>query len=399
MTPRLSAAVVRVRPPPRSALVRGTNLRQELVSFREQLHRRARELQRTVVLAEGWDARVQHAARRLGEAGTAETIVLTHDHLPRVEEVAALLRTRRPDKVANDAQAIALASNPIVLAVGHVALGEADAAVAGATCPTADVVRAALWLVGPAEGITTVSSAFYMILPDTAGVEGRRTTARPPGGGADGQAGRRATHATVGLRGEAEGDRQGGESGGVGARPGIGEGEVLTFTDAAVVPDPTPDQLAEIAAAAAADRRRIVGDEPIVAFLSYSTKGSADGPRVVKVREAVERFRELAPDTPCDGELQGDAALVPEVADRKAPGSQVEGMANVLVFPDLDSGNIAYKLVQRLAGAAAVGPIIQGLAKPVADLSRGASAEDIVDVAAVAILQSDRRSTPAEEMP
>ena len=296
-----------------------------------------------------------------------------------LDEVAALLRNRRPEQAPDDARAAELASNPIVHAAGLVALGGADAAVGGATCPTADVVRAALWLVGAAEGIETVSSAFYMFLP-----------AAGEAGEADG--------ASRGIRRHQE------ASGGIPSPPyrrsaeeGWGETGVLTFTDAGVVPDPTAAQLAEIALSAARDRRRIVGDEPVVAFLSYSTKGSAGGAKVAKVREAVERFGRLAPEIVCDGELQGDAALIPEVARRKAPDSVVAGRANVLVFPDLDSGNIAYKLVQRLAGAVAIGPMIQGLTKPVADLSRGASAEDIVDVAAVAILQTDPLSFIQQE--
>ncbi len=340
------------------------------MSFRRELHSRASELQRTVVLAEGWDERVGVAARMLDEAGIARTVVLHPGRLPRVEDVAALLRERRPDKVRGDARAAKLASNPIVCAVGLVALGEADVAVAGATCPTAEVVRSALWLLGAAPGVETVSSAFYMYLP------------APP------------SSLLPGERGEGRGERSllpHPREGGAGAGA-WGASGVLTFTDAGVVPNPTAAQLAEIALSAARDRRRIVGDEPVVAFLSYSTKGSAAGPMVAKVAEAVERFGELAPDIVCDGELQGDAALVPEVAERKASGSPVAGRANVLVFPDLDSGNIAYKLVQRLAGAVAVGPILQGLAKPVADLSRGASADDIVDVAAVAILQTHQPS-------
>ena len=163
---------------------------------------------------------------------------------------------------------------------------------------------------------------------------------------------------------------------------------VLTFSDAAVVPAPSPSQLADIAVSAARARRRVVGDEPRVAFLSYSTHGSADGPMVEHVREALERFRALEPGIEADGELQVDAALSIEVGARKAPGSPVAGRANVLVFPDLDAANIGYKLVQHLAGAQAVGPIVQGLDRPCNDLSRGSSPDDIVEVACITSLMA-----------
>lgn len=232
------------------------------------------------------------------------------------------------------------AGDTLRFAVSLLRAGLVDGVVAGAEATTADVLRAGLRVLGPADGIRTVSSAFYMVLPPL-GPEPER---------------------------------------------------VLTFTDAAVVPLPDPAQLAEIADAACRARERVVGDEPRVAFLSYATRGSAGGPSVERVRAGLELFRARRPDVRADGELQADAALVPDVAERKAPGSPVGGTANVLVFPDLDAGNIAYKLVQRLGRARALGPILQGLSAPLNDLSRGASVDDIVEVAYIAALLAGERA-------
>jgi len=323
--------------------------------FLDGLHARAALNPRTILFPEATDFRVVEAVMILRELGSVRPILVRRSDastgvIPadtsqvldplldvRTPHVVAHLLARRGRKGLSVADAERLARDPLYFANALVAMGEADGCVAGAAHTTADVLRAAIWTIGPTSSVRTVSSAFYMVLPD---------------------------------------ERDGFPA-------------VLTFTDCAVVPEPTAQQLSDIARAAAADRRRLVGDEPRVAFLSYSTAGSADGPSVSRVREAVAITRRADPSLAVAGELQIDAALVPAIARRKAVGDDVAGRANVLVFPSLDAGNIAYKLVQYLGGAIAIGPVIQGLARPCSDLSRGATSNDIVHAAVITALQAD----------
>ncbi len=322
----------------------------------ERLRERARGRPRKIVFPEGDEPRILEAVARIQREGLLRPVLIgtpdrVRDGLSTaggdpdavtlvdsrgVEGTgrhAGHLWTRRRARGMSEEEARERVRDPLVRGACMVALGEVDGSVAGAVNATGDVLRAALWCVGPDDGIRTVSSSFHMI------VDG------PPE-------------------------------------------QVLTFTDCAVVPDPTPAQLAQIAVAAARARRAVFGDSPVVAFLSYSTLGSAEGPSVDRVREGVRLFRDMEPGIPADGEFQADTALVEAVARRKAPRSAVGGAANILVFPSLDAGNIGYKLVERLGGVRAVGPIVQGLRRPLNDLSRGASPDDIVEVAVITSLMA-----------
>jgi phosphate acetyltransferase len=324
------------------------------MAFLCKLAERVAGVGRRVVLVEGHDERVREAALRLQRTGDLDPILLVPDcgsdasgawvgkvrspsDDPELERYAELYRqVHGTDKIsASDARE--RATDPLYFAGLMVRAGDADGAVAGATHATAHVIRAALKTVGKAPGAQLVSGAFYMVVPSFRGTP---------------------------------------------------EHEVLTFADAGVIPDPDADQLVEIAAQSARMRRAIIGDEPRIAFLSFSTRGSAVDPAVEKMRMAHDRFRELYPDVAADGELQADAALIRHVAQQKAPDSPVAGHANVLIFPDLGAGNIAYKLVERLAGATAIGPILHGLARPYNDLSRGANPESIECVAHVTALMA-----------
>ena len=298
----------------------------------DQLRDRARTRRARIVLPETTDPRTVEARRILERDRLCEVIWVDDPRQdPRLDEVAALLYHRRKHKGLDEVKALELAAQPVMFGAGLLALGHADAGVTGAAHATADVIRAGLFCLGTATGIPLVSSMFLLVRGD----------------------------------------------------------EVLSFADCGVVPDPDPDQLVHIANATAQNHHRFTGDAPRVAFLSFSTRGSAEHTKVSKVRAAAEKFRAAHPGIASDGELQFDAAYVPAVAQRKCKDSPLQGRANVFVFPDLDAGNLAYKITERLGGFQAFGPLLQGLAKPWLDLSRGCTASDIAGVAVIASAMLD----------
>jgi len=325
----------------------------------EKIYARARDARKTIVLPEGMDPRVVKAAAEARARGFAapvllgkpdEVLKIARDNNvdlagieivdpetnPKRRQYADMLYELRKNKGMTPDEAYRLAGDTLYLGVLMVKAGDADGEVSGATHSTADTVRPALQVLKTAPGISVVSSFFVMIVPDCS----------------------------------------------------YGHEGLLLYADCGLIMNPTAPELAEIAVCTGNTMKTLLGIEPIVALLSFSTKGSAKDPLVDKVLEAVRLAKEKAPDMLIDGELQGDAALVPSVGKSKAPGSIVAGRANVLIFPDLQAGNICYKLTERLAKAEAYGPILQGVARPVNDLSRGCDSNDIVNVVAITAVQA-----------
>ncbi|HEX6527793.1 MAG TPA: phosphotransacetylase [Streptosporangiaceae bacterium] len=313
-------------------------------------HARLADQEPRVILTDGDDRRTVEAARQLA-ATTRVRPLLISDTLPGDDGIEVLSPAAAVDVPGiadclaralsrgklSDSERAALARDPLYIGAAAVRAGFADACVGGAARATADVVRAGIRVIGLAAGVNTVTSCFLMLLPD---------------------------------------DR------------------VFAYADCAVIPEPDSSQLAEVALSTTRTFGELTGQIPVVAMLSFSTKGSADHPAVHRVRAAAESVKTRSPRLVVDGELQFDAAIAETVGSRKAPGSPVAGRANVFIFPSLDAGNIAYKITERLGHARAVGPILQGLAAPMNDLSRGCGVDDVVNVALISAVQAAHHAAP-----
>jgi len=284
----------------------------------------------------GKEKNITSIARELGIDLSSKIKIINPKDSKKLKEYAESYYQLRINKGVSSDEAYQLLENPLYFGALMVYHDDADGLVAGSINATGDVFRPALQTIKTAAGINIVSSSFVMVVPDCP----------------------------------------------------YGEKGIMVFADCALNPEPDSEQLADVAIASAATGKALVGFEPRVAMLSFSTKGSGKHPLVDKVIEATKIAKEKKPELLIDGELQADAALIPSIGERKAPNSKIAGKANVLIFPDLHSGNIAYKLIERLAKAEAIGPISQGMRKPVNDLSRGCSAEDIVNVVAITVLQA-----------
>jgi phosphate acetyltransferase len=304
----------------------------------QKIRDKAREQSTTIVLPEGHDPRVKKAAEFLQKEKIANIILLERDHLDpkKVEEYTETYFQLRQHKGISRDEAHQSVLHPVFYGALMVREGAADGFVAGAATTTPDVAKAALYCIGIDRRIATIASCFIMVIPN--------------------------------CRYGAEG--------------------TFIFADCGIIPDPTTRQLAQIAISSSELAHKVLGITPRVAMLSYSTKGSATGRFVERIREATVMLKETAPDLIVDGELQVDAAIVPEVAKFKFPDSPIQGNANILIFPNLEAGNISYKLVERLANGRALGPLLLGLTKPCSDLSRGCSWEDVVDCAAVTAIRA-----------